>query len=227
MKQPHPVFRWRNFGLTIVLVSMFAVSIVGQFFFGFSTYNEERRHEGLVPLTSYGEYLNTGHFVSSVAENMESEFLQMAVFVLLTVALYQKGSSESRKPPEEESAQDRKDQIEEEQYSRAQKKKNPIAWRIYENSLSLALVALFLAFFMLHARGSWHKEVEEKAAHHEPTITFLETFKEPEFWFESFQNWQSEFFSMAVLMTFGIFLRQKGSSQSKKMNDPIWKTGEG
>jgi hypothetical protein len=91
--------------------------------------------------------------------------------------------------------------------------------------LSLALAGLFIASFVTHAYGS-HKLInEEHLRHHLPPIGFWDIFKESEFWFESFQNWQSEFFSMATLVVLTIFLRQKGSAQSKNLFDPYLKTG--
>jgi hypothetical protein len=82
-----------------------------------------------------------------------------------------------------------------------------------------------LAFFLLHAEGSYKLINEEHASEGKAAISFSEVFSEDEFWFESFQNWQSEFFSVASLGLLSIFLRQKGSPQSKKMRDANWKTG--
>lgn len=79
--------RIRDYGLTLALLGLFVFSLAGQFFFGFSAYNEELREKGLAPLAGRWEYATSGHFVSSVGENWESEFLQMGCFVLLTVFL--------------------------------------------------------------------------------------------------------------------------------------------
>ena len=215
----------RKFGLTLALLFLFVISISGQFLFGFDSYNEERKQENLQPIQSRVEYLSSGHFVSSVAENMESEFLQMGLFVILTVYLYQKGSSESKKLPEEKTAEDLdKDKIEKE-FNSKKRKAHPVLWPIYEYSLTLALLILFILFFFLHGYGSALHINEQKLAHGEPAIPFWNVFSESEFWFESFQNWQSEFFSIISLSLLSIFLRQHDSAQSKKMSDPNWKTG--
>lgn len=216
---------FKDHGLSIVLLLLFALSLVGQIFAGFGSYNEDRVEKHLLPLSSISQYLASSHFASSLSENMESEFLQMALFVLLTVYLYQKGSAESKKPPEQVSAEDRKVEQEEKTYREQKIKKNPILWRLYENSLVIALVSLFLIFFFFHAYGSLGLINEQKQHMGEPLIGFWQVFAEQEFWFESFQNWQSEFFSIFVLGVFSIFLRQKGSPQSKKLQDPHWKTG--
>jgi hypothetical protein len=212
-------------GLTIVLLSFFAVIVVAQFFQGFDAYNDERLHQHLSLLTKQ-EYLHSGHFISSICENMESEFLQMAFFVWLTMCLYQKGSAESKKLPEEMTPEDWAKEKKEEDFSKQQKSIHPFWWRFYENSMTIVLIMLFLIFFFLHAYGSMNYMNTEKSAFHEPLISYWGVFKESEFWFESLQNWQSEFFSIAIMSLLSVFLRQKGSSQSKKLTDSVWKTGD-
>lgn len=215
----------KKFGMTAVLIALFILCVVGQIHSGFKAYNDDRSQEGLAPLQTYNEYLKSGHFISSVAENMESEFLQMGLFVILSAYLYQRGSSESKKLPEDMTHEDREKEMLEEEYCRKERKVRPVLFRLYEYSLTMTLTFLFLLFFYIHAEGS-HKLInEEHATEGKPQISFVEVFSEDEFWFESFQNWQSEFFSVASLGVLSIFLRQKGSPQSKKMRDPNWKTG--
>jgi hypothetical protein len=215
---------FKNNGLTIVLLLLFLVSVIGQYFEGFSSYNEERTFDHLAQL-SYSEYFHSGHFISAISENMESEFLQMSLFVFLTMCLIQKGSAESKKPEEQKTSKDYEEEKQEEEFSKLQNKRHPFIWKIYENSLTLSLSILFLFFFFMHAYGSMKYINTENIAHNKEAITYWEVFKESEFWFESFQNWQSEFFSIAIMSLFSIFLRQKNSSQSKKLSDPNWKTG--
>jgi hypothetical protein len=219
------IWRVRNFGLTLVLLALFAFSIGAQLYYGYQSQNEERVHQGLAPFGSLVDYSRSGHFISSVAENMESEFLQMGLFVFLTMCLFQKGSAESQKPEEERTAEDERKEAADEKLSQEKRKLHPIAWRLYESSLTTALLFIFVLFFALHAFGSWEMLNEEKIAQGESAIRFLEVLSEPEFWFESFQNWQSEFFSIAAMGILSIFLRQKGSPQSKHLTDANWKTG--
>lgn len=214
----------KNTGLTIVLLILFTLTIGGHFLAGHKAYNEDREMENQPPV-SRSEYVHSGHFISSVAENMESEFLQMAFFAYLTMCLYQKGSAESKKLPKEMTAEDLKKEMEEKSYSARKAKAHPILWRVYENSLSLALLLLFIISFFIHGHGSRLLINEEHARAGKPLIDYWSVFSEGEYWFESFQNWQSEFFSVAAMVLLTIFLRQKGSSQSKKMNDSNWKTG--
>ena len=216
----------KDFGLTLVLFALFVLSVIGQYISGFKSYNEELIHHGLSALASWTDYISTGHFISSIGENMESEFLQMALFVFLTMCFVQKGSAESKKPPEEMTAEDYEEQALEERFSQQQKKRFPILWRLYENSLTITLIILFLFFFVMHAWGSFKLTNEENLMTGQHPIQFLEIFSEAEFWFESFQNWQSEFFSIAAIVLLSVFLRQKGSPQSKKLTDSHFKTGD-
>ena len=92
---------WRNNSLSIVFVLLFIMALAGQLYTGFNEHNKERKEEGRAPM-SMNSYLSSGHFLQATFENWESEFLQMALFVVLTVSLRQKGSSESKKFEEEE-----------------------------------------------------------------------------------------------------------------------------
>ena len=216
---------WNQFGLTIVLTLFFLGSLIGQIYFGFHAFNEERIEDKLKPLNSIQQYIVHGHFLSSLAENWESEFLQMMIFVWLTVFLYQKGSAESKSPPSEQSMEEKKCEKEEEKYSRAQKKKWPVLWRIYENSLVLSLLLLFILSFFIHVHGHFKYQNEKNMVMGKPLISYTEVLGNSEFWFESFQNWQSEFFSIALLGVLSIFLRQKHSPQSKMLRSSNSDTG--
>ena len=97
---------------------------------------------------------------------------------------------------------------------------------LYENSLSLTFGVLFLASFALHAITGVAHFNEEQLAHGEPAVTLAEFARSSQFWFESFQNWQSEFLSLAAMVTFTIFLRQRGSPESKPVDAPTWETAD-
>lgn len=216
---------FKKISLTLVLLVLFLFSIVGQVIEGHNTYNDKRVEEYKEQPVTMSAYLHSGHFISSLSENMESEFLQMAVFVVLTINLYQKGSSESNKLPEQKEKSDLVTEAKENKYSEVQIQKHPFLWRLYEVSLSLVLFVLFIGFFFMHAYGSWQSINEQNMALHKPLLEFWQIFKESEFWFESFQNWQSEFFSIVMLVLLSIILRQKGSAQSKKMHQSLSYTG--
>lgn len=217
---------FRNNGLSLVLFALFAFSLVGQYFTGYHEYNEDRR-EYRLPSVGYVEYLGEGHFIEAVFENWESEFLQMGMFVLLTVFLFQKGSAESKDPARIELV----DVVP----ADARNQKNapfPVrrgGWllKLYENSLSLTFFLLFAASFVLHAYGSVKDYNLEQLAHGEQPTSFIEYLGTSRFWFESFQNWQSEFLSIGLMVFLSIYLRQKGSPESKPVHAPHDETGKG
>jgi hypothetical protein len=215
--------RLRENGLTIALLAFFVATLVGQGLSGHRVLNEELVEHGQAGL-SFGAYLLSGHFVEAVFENWESEFLQMAAFVLFTVWLRQKGSPESNPLDEKEG--------EEEDAAKERSPEAPWPVRrgglvkaVYAHSLTIALFVLFLGSFALHALGGMREHNREQAAHAKPLVTFFEYMGTSQFWFESFQNWQSEFFSVAVLVVLTIFLREKGSAQSKEVAAPHHETG--
>jgi hypothetical protein len=207
---------FRNNGLSLFVLGLFAVFWVGQLVTGWSVYNEEREDNGKGAV-SFGSYVTSAHALEATAENWESEFLQMGAFALFTGFLIQRGSAESKDPEKNES-------------SKTRKKLSPDApwpvkrggWilKIYEHSLSLVLFALFLGSFALHARGGAGVFNEEQLRHGEPAISVWRYVGTPQFWFESFQNWQSEFLSMAAMVLLSIFLREKGSPESKPVETP-------
>jgi hypothetical protein len=214
----------RDNGLSLTLFALFAISIIGQALTGWRANAEELRlHE--LPEIGFLTYLTSGHFISAVFENWESEFLQMAAYVVLTVFLFQKGSPESKKPdednPEDEPPHKRRDAPD----APGPVHRGGLLLKLYSHSLSLALVGLFLASFWLHLAGSTQRMNEEALQHHQPEKTITETLAEPQFWYESFQNWQSEFLSIAVLLVLGIYLRERGSPESKPVAAPHAMTG--
>ena len=216
----------RNNGLTVVLLLMFLFSLAGQTLTGHHEYNEDQREHGQ-PTAGLGEYLASGHFVEAVFENWESEFLQMATYVFLTAFLFQKGSSESKDPEKTE----RVDLIPK-GARRRQESPWPVRYgglplKLYQNSLGLAFVLLFLAAVLLHAYGGAREYNQDQLAHGGQAVSVMGYLGTSRFWFESFQNWQSEFFSTAVLVVLSIWLRQKGSPESKPVDAPHEKTGGG
>lgn len=209
----------RRNGLSLVLLVLLLGSLTGQVIAGRAVYNKELAEAGAAPL-AWMEYLRSGHFISATFENWESEFLQMGMYVLLTVGLRQKGSAESR--PMKES--------QEEERIEHGAKPWPVraggTWKaLYAHSLSIAFAILFVLSFALHLDGSWLHEQNERAIKGEAPIALAEYAADPQFWFESFQNWQSEFMAVASLVLLTIWLRQKDSPQSKPLEAPHSQTG--
>ena len=213
----------RNNSLSITFFVLFIVAILAQVHFGHAEYNKDLQEQS-VEAVSLAEYLTTGHFVESTFENWESEFLQMALFVLFTIFLRQKGSSESKGfdgPEEEDREPDakRKD-------APWPVRKGGVILLIYKHSLTISLLALFLISFVLHFYGSLADENTMRRIKGEAIETTSQYIADSRFWFESFQNWQSEFLSVFAIVVLSIYLRQQGSSQSKPVDAPHYETGE-
>ena len=217
----------RENGLSIVLVLIFVAAMVGQTLAGHRAYDEEQREHGQ-PAVSLGEYLRSGHFWEATAENWESEFLQMFLYVMLTAFLYQKGSAESRKL-DAENPQDRDPR----QHRRRPRapwpvRKGGLALKLYENSLSLAFLTLFVVSIVMHAVGGFPEYRQEQIEHGTPPPAGVLTYAaSAQFWFESLQNWQSEFLALLAMVVLSIWLRQRHSPESKPVDAPHDETGSG
>lgn len=217
--------KWfKNNSLSIVFLFLFFLALVGQAFTGLKEHNDEMQQEGGKQL-GMSEYLSSGHFLQATFENWESEFFQMALFVILTMCLYQKGSSESKDP-------DKKEEVDREPNPKKKDatwpvKKGGIILLLYKNSLFIALFLLFISSFAVHWYGSLKNYNEEQLLKGLPTETAMQYLSDSRFWFESFQNWQSEFLSIAVMVVFTVFLRQRGSPESKPVDTPHSETGTG
>lgn len=208
-------------GLSIVVLILMFASILGQFFSGMNVKNDERKESGKAPLT-VSQYVTSGHFIQATFENWESEFLQMALYVLLTVKLYQVGSSESKDPDKEE-------EVDREPKAHADApwpvRKGGVWLGLYNYSLTIAFTILFLVSFALHFYGSLRNYNEEQSDKGQPVTSWEHYMQSPHFWFESFQNWQSEFLSVASIVILSIWLRQKGSPESKPVDARYEETG--
>jgi hypothetical protein len=214
----------RDNGLSLTLFALFAISIVGHGWAGWIANNEELIRDGITPLT-LESYLKGGEFVSTVFENWESEFLQMWAYVMLTAYLFQRGSPES-KDPDKPAPQDRDPKQDRNREDAPWPvRAGGIARSFYAHSLGWALLALFIASFVLHWINSTRHAADEAMQHGEPGPTLLEHLGSAELWFESFQNWQSEFLSTAALIVLAIYLREKGSPESKPVGAPHSQTG--
>lgn len=206
---------FRDNGLSLALLAMFIASLGGMALTGHAAHNQQLAAHAQSTV-SLGSYLLGGAFLSALFENWESEFLQMAVFVVLTAILFQRGSAESRDPDAPEREND------------------AVAWRVrypslgwlYEHSLGLALAFLFVASFALHCWFSLINANREASLHGREAQSILSYLGDSQLWFESFQNWQSEFLSTAVLVLLSIFLRHRGSPESKPVGAAHRDTGD-
>lgn len=229
MLKPHASFTampkiFRENGLSIVLGTCFLLFLVGQAITGMLQFNEDQQEHGQ-PTVNFAAYLSTPHFWEATMENWESEFLQMFAFVVLTVFLFQKGSAESKDPDEKE-AVDKAPVKSHKKDAPWPVRKGGLILKVYEYSLSLAFLLLFLTAFTLHAASGARDYNEDQREHGQyeevSTFGYMCTSR---FWFESFQNWQSEFLAVGAMVVLSVFLRQRGSPESKPVDSPHSKTG--
>lgn len=216
----------RENGLAIVVFGLFLLFLAIESVVGERANNRERADHGQPPET-YLEFVTSGDFLESTTENWESEFLEMAAYIVLTSFLFQKGSAESKKLHSLEKV-DRDPR-------RAARKSNapwPVrhggrVLRVYERSLSIAFLLLFLMSFLLHAFGGVRAYNEEQLTHGQEPVTLGQFMRSSQFWFQSMQNWQSEFLGLGSMIVLTIVLRQRGSPESKPVDAAHSQTGGG
>jgi len=206
----------RDNGLTIALVTLFLFSLLGMIWSGHVARNRDLEEHGLATVGLLA-YVTSGDFLSALFENWESEFLQMAAYVMLTAMLFQRGSAESRDPDDPDRPDD--------ELPAVMRKRKPVLSWLYSYSLGIALALLFAASFALHWWASLTAANEEALRHGGEVQTLGAYLLDAQLWFESFQNWQSEFMSTAVLVILSIFLRHKGSPESKPAGAANAETG--
>jgi hypothetical protein len=214
----------RDRGLLLANLVLFLMFFVGMTVSGLQVYNSDQSDHGQ-PVVTLGGYVTSGDFIEATFENWESEFLQMGMYVVLTAYLYQKGSSESkpldRPSPQDADPRDSQDRAD----APWPVRHGGLVLKLYENSLSGLFFLLFAGSLILHAAGGAAAYSAEQSAHGEGPVTFWEYLGTSQFWFESMQNWQSEFLAIAVMVGASVYLRQRGSAESKPVAEPHHATG--
>jgi hypothetical protein len=213
----------RDNALSLTMFGFFLVFWAAQSISGWHAANADN-HEHHQPAESYPNYLTTGHFVEATAENWESEFLQMSGYVFLTAFLRQRGSPESKPFEDDETDEDPRQAPDREDVPWPVRR-GGLVLDVYEHSFALVLFAIFLACFAVHAAGGAAEFNQEQLAHGEPAVSVGQFLTTSQFWFQSFQNWQSEFFVVGAVALLGIRLRERGSPESKPVAAPHSQTG--
>jgi hypothetical protein len=210
--------------LTLALLSVFFICWLGQVAAGWNVFNNDREEHHLAPAT-LTQYFESGTPIESTMENWESEFLEMAVFVMLTVMLVQKGSAESRRPGTVELVDaDPRHFRKQPDVPWPVRKGGWILW-LYERSLGIAFMLLFALSWTGHLVAGRTAEAAENAIKGLPPPTIAEFLKSSKFWFQSFQNWQSEFLGIAAMVWLSVYLRHRGSPESKPVHASHAETG--
>jgi hypothetical protein len=213
-------FKRHGLGLTVLALLLF--SLAGHLLSGWR-YENAQRAEHEQPPQPLIEYARSAEFHSTVLENWESEFLQMGLFVLLAVHLRQVGSAESRPfDPRKEAAKRKTYPLKDQPWPM---RRGGVWKALYERSLAIVLLAMFVLTFIAHVITSWRAHVDEQRLHGEAPTPLGDYLFDAELWFQSLQNWQSEFMAILSLVVLSIFLRQKDSPQSKQPEAPHSETG--
>lgn len=208
-------------GLSVAFLVIFVIALAGQSFAGWAAGNDDLRQHGRTAV-GYLEFVSSSAFLVDVAENWQSEFLQFFLFILATIWLIQRGSSESKKPGDAGVGTD------EEQRVGAHARTDSPAWAragglrgwVYANSLLLVMGAIFLLSWLAHSLAGLVVLNDENAEHGVPPLDWVGYISSPDFWNRTLQNWQSEFLAVGAMVVFAIYLRQRGSAESKPVGLP-------
>jgi Domain of unknown function (DUF6766) len=216
----------RENSLTIFFGVIFVAALTGQAIAGHSLYNQEQRAhgEGAVSLL---RYVASSSFGQAVMENWQSEYLQFTLFMLATVWLLQRGSPESKEVDAAGTETDREQRV-----GRHAGPESPLWARtggirtaIYSNSLLIAMGAIFVASWFAQSVTGWTAFNEQQQAHGDPTTSWLGYVGSSDFWEATFQNWQSESLAVGSFVVLAVYLRQRGSPESKPVGAPHEATG--
>jgi Domain of unknown function (DUF6766) len=216
----------RQNSLGLAFGALFLACLIGQAIAGHLVYNEEQLDHGGEAI-SLGRYLTSSDFGQAVMENWQSEYLQFLLFLMLTIWLLQRGSPESKKAEQLGRESEREQMIGE-----AAKRSSPSwakagGWRafLYGNSLLGLMALIFIGSWFAQSVTGWTAFNEEQLDHHAETVSWLGYLGNPEFWETTLQNWQSEFLAVGSFAVFAIFLRQRGSPESKPVGAAHTDTG--
>jgi hypothetical protein len=209
------------FFLTIFLATILAQSVAGQ-----RAYNAEQQAHDEATI-SYARYLYSSHFGQAVMENWQSEWLQFVLFTLATVWFVQRGSGESKPVEEAGLESDQKQLVGGYAKPDSPRWAKTRGWRtaVYGNSLVLAMLLIFFGSWLAQSITDWNVYNEEQTQHDEPTIAWSTYLVRADFWERTLQNWQSEFLAVGTMAVFTIYLRQRGSPESKPVGAPHEATG--
>ena len=171
---------------------------------------------------SWWDYVTSPDFWGAVMENWQSEFLQFTLFIGATVWLVQKGSNESKKLDDVGLETDEQQEVGRHATARSPRlaRADGLVRRLYENSLLLAMGLIFLATWLAQSLNNWRTFDEAQRAHGDAPVSWGRYLLDPDFWEKTLQNWQSEFLAVGVMVVFTIYLRQRGSPESKPVGAP-------
>jgi hypothetical protein len=217
----------RDNSLTLVFGGLFVLTLVGQAVSGTADYNAQQIANGLEPVTLL-EYVTSSSFGVDVMENWQSEYLQFLLYIFATVWLIQRGSSESKKPGEEGPESEKEQRIGRHAQDDSPEWARTGGWRtaLFSRSLGLLMGGLFLLTWAASSIAGWAAFNSEQLGERQDPVSWLGYVGEADFWNRSFQNWQSEMLAVGSMAVFSVYLRQRGSPESKPVGVAHAETGQ-
>jgi len=211
----------RENGLSLFFFVIFVGTVLAQSLAGVRSFNAEEAEHGGSPV-SWATYVTSSDFGGALMENWQSEFLQFTLFILVTVWLLQKGSNESKKLEDVGVESKRKQKIGGYAPEDGPRWAKLDDWRtrIYENSLLLVMTMIFFATWLAQSLNNWRAFNVDQLDHDGGKISWGSYLVNPDFWERTLQNWQSEFLAVGTMAVFTIYLRQRGSPESKPVGAP-------
>lgn len=217
----------RDNGLGIVFGLLFLGSLIGQAISGQADYNNQQIVDG-APTVTLGQYVTSSDFAVDVAENWQSEYLQFFLYLLLTVWLVQRGSPESKPPNRIGKETDEEQKVGAHATEDSPKWARAGGWRtrVFSSSLGLVMGALFLLSWLAQSIAGLVVYNADQFAAHQDAVSWLQYVGSADFWNRTLQNWQSEFLAIGSMAVLSIYLRQRGSPESKPVGAPHVTTDE-
>lgn len=216
----------RDNGLGLVFGLGFLLSLAGQAIAGRAEFNNQLLTEGLARV-GFGEYLMSSDFAVDVSENWQSEYLQFFLYITATVWLLQRGSPESKEMDKAGAESDR-----DQQAGRYAHRNSPrwagvggLRQALYSHSLGLVMGVLFALSWLAQSISGVAAYNEEQLRQLQPPVSWGSYIGSADFWSRTLQNWQSELLAVASMAILSVYLRQRGSPESKPVGAAHTSTG--
>jgi hypothetical protein len=217
----------RDNGLSIFFLALFLMALALQTVAGWHEFNNDQLRHGSESI-SFGRFLFSSELGQAVLENWQSEYLQFTLYILATVWLVQRGSPESKELDKAGEESDERQKVGRHASSRSPRwaRVGGLRTRVYSNSLVIAMVTIWLASWFgqsVTGRTAYNADLLE---HHQSPLSYFEYIGSAHFWEGTLQNWQSEFLAVGSMAIFAVYLRQRGSPESKPVGATHDATGQ-
>ena len=216
----------RDQSLSLFFLGLFVLTLAGQSVAGWKSYNEQQlEHDS--PTVAYPRYLVSSDYGQAVMENWQSEYLQFVTFIMATIWLVQRGSNESKQIGDIGLESDEKQEIGPNAKPKSPRWAKAGGWRtaLYSNSLVLVMLAIFFGSWFGQSVTGRTEYNADRRDHDQSTVSWAGYVTRPDFWENTLQNWQSEFLAVGTMAAYTIYLRQRGSPESKPVGAPHDETG--